>query len=601
MSRHPPDRDVFRAIATFTYDWESWIDEDGRVAWLNPAVERMTGYTVQECMTMADYPLPIVHTADRERIATALAGARKGSSGNDVELRVVHKKDGSVRWLAMSWQPIVLDGVAVGYRSSVRDINERKKAEEALQEADRAKSEFLAVMSHEIRSPMQAISGYAQLLARTELTRKQRAHVDIILKQNAALLRIVDDVLDFSALQSGSLLIERVVFDYREVVRGVLDATRLPAKKKKVALRMRVERTVPAALLGDPQRIRQVLLNLVHNAVKFTNEGRIVVHVRADNGMLVTRVTDTGAGIPAEQMNRLFEMFSPGDSSTARRHGGSGLGLAIAKRLCTRMEGDIAATSSPGKGSSFVFRVPLVPAADAARDDTPVIDPDLATRIPLHILVVDDSAVARDVACELLRSFGYAPDVAASARQAIRRVRAKAYDLVFLDMQMPGLGGLLAAREIRAAAQKPLSIVALTANVFMKPDEALDGVLTKPLKLETLSAFLASRLDPATISSLLTPSSSDGRSLLSSFAPRFRKEGEQILGEIERSLTRKAVSRVPTLAHKLKGIALIVGASGLAAEIEKQRTSGWDIRTLRRGFEQVLAAVDAQLSRRSLG
>jgi PAS domain S-box-containing protein len=543
-------QEVFRAIADYTYDWESWIDRRGKTRWVNPAVERMTGYTVEECLKMRSYPLALIHPDDRERVRSEL---RSRPSANDVEMRVLHK-DGSVRWVAMSWQPIG----TLGYRTSVRDIHHRKKGEEALreakqraEEADRAKGEFLAVMSHEIRSPMQAISGYSQLLARTELSERQRQYVDVILRENAALLRIVDDVLDFSSLQTGALSIDRAPFDYREVVREVVDATRPKAEAKGVDVRARVSADFPPRVIGDRHRVRQVLLNLVDNAVKFTAKGGVRIDVRY-GGEVTTRVSDTGIGIPRDKMKTLFRMFSQVDSSTSRRHGGSGLGLAICKRLVERMRGSIAATSARGKGSTFTFVLPLASAGAGSVEERGRPAPKTST--PLSVLVVDDSAVARDVACEFLSALGHRAEAVSSGRQAIARVKKKDYDLVFLDMQMPGLDGRATAEAIRRVTRAP-ALVALTANVFQ--DRAgFDAVLTKPLELEHLSETIAR----------------------TSLRARVGREGAQVLKRLERA-RKKADKRFA--AHQLKGLALIIGAHDLAAAADKST----DARVLRPLFE----------------
>lgn len=558
--------DLFRAIAEFTYDWESWIDPDGRTAWVNPAVERMTGYSVEECRRMRRYPLSIIAPEDRERMAKALDGARLGTSGNDVEFRIV-RKDGSRRWLAISWQPLLLRGKKHGYRTSVRDIDDRKKAAEALVEAkqraeaaDRAKSEFLAVMSHEIRSPLQVVNGYSQLLARTPLTPKQASYVEPMKRENEALLRIVGDVLDFSSLQSGRLELDETVFDPRDVIDGVVEAAAPRAQEKKLRVRATTSASVPHAVVGDPYRIRQVLRNIVDNAVKFTATGSVVIRASARGDRLVVRVRDTGVGIPKSRYGRIFEMFSQADASTSRRYGGSGLGLAICRRLCERMGGSVdVGPGTNGKGTTFTVRLPLrlpIASASPAVPPTPLaIDRTFAAHVPLRILVVDDSAIARDVAVALLAELGYAADRAASGRAALALTKKRPYDLVLLDMHMPGLDGLETARQLRRR-RRPPRVVALTADVFVRDAEELDAVLTKPLELRTLAAFLAREapIDPEVRADLAS------RALLAPFLRRFRSDGRRLVRTIGQAVRDGDEARIAAGTHELAGLALSFGA-----------------------------------------
>lgn len=579
---------VFRAVADFTYDWESWIDHRGRLVWVNPAVERVTGYSVAACLRMRNYPLGLIHPEDRPRIRAALAGAREGTSGNDVELRVI-RKDGTVRWVAISWQPMV----ALGYRTSVREIDERKRAEEDLreakrraEEADRAKSEFLAVMSHEIRSPMHAISGYAQLLARTKLDREQRNFVDVILRENAALLRIVDDVLDFSALQNDRLPIHEEPFDIREVVRSVVRATR--PKAQKLVVSMRVDRRTPRTLIGDGYRLRQVLLNLVDNALKFTEEGSVRISVVPEGEWLVISVTDTGPGIPPRATSQLFEMFRQLDASSSRRHSGSGLGLAISRRLCERMGGAIGVDSTVGKGSRFWFRVPL----RAGREAGATEHRDEPIRAPLQVLVVDDSEIARDLAVTLLRTLGYGAHAVSSGRAAIARARRSHYDLILLDVQMPGLDGSTTARLLREVSPASM-IAALTANVFARAKGDFDAVLTKPLDVRTLARLLgAQAFDESVLADL---ERLRGKPELAQLR---RRVDHEVMAQLTLLARTRRSDRAAAAAHSVKGLMLLVGARAAARTAENvsaaaQRgvISRGSVETLRRQVTHALQVL----------
>jgi PAS domain S-box-containing protein len=570
--------DVFRAVADFTYDWESWFSPKGKLLWVNPAVSRVTGYSAEECMTLRGFPLPLVHPGDLARIKEVLLGARNGTSGNDVELRILHK-DRSTRWVAMSWQPMG----AEGFRTSIRQVDERKRAEEELreamriaEEADRAKSEFLAIMSHEIRSPMHAIAGHAQLLEQTALGPDQLSHVEVIRRENAALLRIVDDVLDFSALQQRTLTIRDEAFDYRALIEDIVAASDVRAGD--VDLEASVDPRVHARVKGDPDRVRQILRNLVDNALKFTRRGSVRIEVTMEGAAILTSVTDTGIGIREKDVGRVFEMFHQVDGSLARRQGGSGLGLAICKRLCERMGGTIGLETKYGRGSRFWFRLPLPRATSAtsrdARDEQGArsegavpLPRELASRVPLDVLVVDDIAVAREVAVSLLGALGYAADSAPSGRAALAKAKKKNYDLVLLDMHMPRLDGTATAHALRGLSPETY-IMALTANVFIESAPGVfDKVLTKPLQLATLAAAIESMaVDDVVLEDLSGRCDRDGRPLVAVAVEGVASQAATLLRSIERS---RSTARLAEHAHALKGILLVVGARSAARRAQR--------------------------------
>ncbi len=606
-----PD-DIFRAIADYTYDWESWTDLDGVTRWVNPAVERITGFTVAECLAMPGYPLPLVHADDRTTIAQALAAAQKGGSGNDLEFRV-SRKDGRVAWGAISWQSVFDSGNQCrGYRTSVRDISERKRDEEELREAkaaaeqaSRAKGEFLANMSHEIRSPIQCISGYAQLLTKTKLSPKQHRYVTILCQQNDALLKVVDDILDFSALQAVTPKLERVGFDVADVVQQVVEAARPQAFAKKIKLTAEVEPTARLSLAGDVHRLRQILANLVNNAIKFTERGSVRLQVlRTDTGEdrehaeLSFSIQDTGIGISARSLRQLFRPFSQADSSTARRFGGTGLGLAISRRLAELMGGALKAQSELGRGSTFAVSLPFAIGEPSLGQGRPLQQKPRA--LPdLSILVVEDSAVALDLAIELLAVLGYKADGAANGAEALVTLEEKRYDVVLMDVQMPVMDGLTLTRMIRRR-RWPLghqpTIVALTANVLADDRRAcleagMDAFLGKPLRLEDLHAYLAGlnghpplgAVKPAASGANLVPieldakillelqhtTNAEGKSLFDRYAPRVIEELRQLISDVDRVMKMPSEhTQLADLVHKVKGHARTMGATETALMAE---------------------------------
>ena len=371
----------------------------------------------------------------------------------------------------------------------------------AARTAAQAKSTFLATVSHEIRTPLNGVIGWSSLLLDTALTSEQREYVDGVRRSGETLVALINDILDFSKIEAGRVELEVIPFDVREVVGDVLDLVAEPARAKGLELACRVDAAVPARLRGDPGRLRQVLVNLVGNAVKFTARGEVVLRARVvgTSGRLVTvrfDVADTGIGITAEQRERLFSAFSQGDQSTARRFGGTGLGLAISKQLVTLMRGDIGVQSEPGSGSTFWFTARFARDAGTAAD--------AAEPAPLagrRVLVVDDSDAARALLEEHLRGWGIRGNGAPDAKTAIARLESGVHDedpyaLAIVDVEMPGVTGTeLAGRLAAMPAFANLALVLLAPTgqreqiAAQVPHAA--AVLAKPVRETALRAALA--------------------------------------------------------------------------------------------------------------
>jgi len=499
---------------------------DLRQFYVNKGWCDLTGFSREEAIGKTDVE---IFGADGEAfVAGDLAVLRTGET-QEIE-ETVTMPDGSVRHqFARKGAMIASDG-SLYLIGSTTDITELKQREAELSEArrravlaDRAKSEFLANMSHEIRTPMNGVLGMAELLAKSELDPKQKTFTDIIVKSGNALLTIINDILDFSKIDAGQLVLDPAPFNLAEAIEDVATLVSTRAKEKDLELIVRVQPGLEGQFVGDVGRIRQIVTNLLGNAVKFTDEGHVLVDVTGERVPAGTRltisVTDTGIGIPEDKLKLVFEKFSQVDTSSTRRHEGTGLGLAITSRLVELMQGEIGVDSAEGKGSTFWFSVTLPRAEQGGQRIMPV---DVTGA---RVLIVDDNAVNRSILSEQMASWTFDSCAAESGAEGLKvLIAAAAYgvpvDCVVLDYQMPGMTGAEMARIVRnTAGLAHTPIIMLTsvdqslANTGYR-DLGIDAQLIKPARssilLETLVATIQRHRHSATVQPVATVEANAG-------------------------------------------------------------------------------------------
>jgi PAS domain S-box-containing protein len=492
------------------------IDTEGKISFVNPAAgsmfDRKTSDLVgknYQTILFGKKTEDLVNDFEFSPIQFALTDGET----SHVNSELFYRRDGSDFLVEYICVPLKEKNKIIGAVITFQDITERRDIESAIVEARnaaieaaRTKTAFLANMSHEIRTPLNGVIGMTSLLLDTNLSHEQ-LHYTTIIKQSAdLLLDIVNEILDFSKIEAGKLELEKITFDLYDLLKGISEFFKIEVKRKSLSLKLEIADDVPKEICGDSNRLRQIFNNLISNAVKFTDSGKIAIKVSKESEtdaeiLLKFVVADTGIGIPKDKQDFLFQPFTQADISTTRRFGGTGLGLAISKQLSNMMNGEIGVESEINQGSSFWFTAEFEKETNF-EVATPIAESKPTDLLPkTRILIAEDNEVNQQVALGMLRSLGFQADAVANGVEAVNALLTTDYDLILMDCHMPEMDGFAATREIRSLgnSKRLTKIIAMTANALVGEEECcleygMDDYLSKPMSKDALSKILDKHL-----------------------------------------------------------------------------------------------------------
>jgi PAS domain S-box-containing protein len=502
----------FRSLVEKSSDAIILLDSTGNVTYAGSSTPRVLGYSDDELKGRNIFEL--MHPEFRKATQNQFVHVVQ-SPGAEVGGEFIFRhKDGSWRWYEFTAQNLLDDRGVQAVVVNARDIDERKhvmaelqRAREAAESASQAKSEFLANMSHEIRTPMNGVMGMTELALDTDLDPEQREYLSTAKASAESLLSVINDILDFSKIEARKLDLERIPFGLKDVVNGLTKVLAVRAAEKGLRLECHFEPGLPAGVLGDPGRLRQILVNLIGNAIKFTEKGEVTVGVEklsetAEEAILHFSVKDTGIGIAEEKQRLIFDAFVQADASSTRRFGGTGLGLTITSHLVNMMGGKVWVESEFGRGSTFHFTVRLgvakAPTDGPQRAQIVARQPAAGGRSLLRVLVVEDNPVNQLLAVRLIEKQGHCVVGVGSGQEALEALRGEHFDLVLMDVQMPGVDGFETTCAIRRAENESgqhVPIIAVTAHAMQGDRErcllaGMDGYVSKPINSKELSAAI---------------------------------------------------------------------------------------------------------------
>jgi PAS domain S-box-containing protein len=618
--------------------------QDGLITQTNSRLDELLGYAPGEQLQCS--PLiwldQVISARSLKTLETQVREAL--DSGKIYQQRVqLRRKDARCFWANVSARAIASANHSRGSIWIIEDISAQQAAADEMQQARqlaedsaRIKAEFLANMSHEIRTPMNAIIGMTHLALKTQLDERQRDYLDKVQSSSRHLLGLIDDILDFSKIEAGKLQLENRDFSLVRLLEEVLDQVRPRIADKGLDLHLDVAVDVPECLCGDPLRLRQILLNYLSNAVKFTERGGIRVEVNlrragADDALLYFSVNDTGIGLSSDQLKHMFQSFQQADASTTRRFGGTGLGLAIAKQLAGLMGGQVGVQSALGEGSHFWFEVCLPLARSDVVDGHTAAEhySDWSAGEGTRVLLVEDNELNQQVATELLQAVGCWVDIAVDGRQALNRLSEMRYDLVFMDMQIPLLDGLATTRLLRRLpGLSTLPVIAITANASQRDRDAclaagMNDFVSKPFEPQTLYAIVRRWLTETSADPkhLVTPESAvsgavsalqlDGldwvaglrrvmgrHNLYVDLLHRYLADQSPLLQQLRAALAAGELVQAEWLVHGCKGASATIGADAVAqaaSELEQALRAKRPVDELQIGLRALSTSLDALL------
>ena len=609
LERVKEQQELYQLLADNSSDVIARYGTDSIFTYLSPSIETVLGYKPEDLVGRST--ATVIHPDDLEMVLETWRSGLKSVAPFSVEYRAVHR-DGTIMWLEA--RPTISrdeTGAIVGFIDTVRDVTERHERELALanataiaEAATQAKADFLSTMSHEIRTPLNGVLGFADLLARSDISPEQRRYVSRIDIAGKALLHVVNDVLDFSKIEAGMMTVELSPYDPIEILEGVVELVKAAHPGSDVVMTSNATSFVAKAYSGDEGRVRQILLNVIGNAAKFTQEGSIRTEVSIDKDRLRFTVSDTGPGIAPDRLDNIFEGFSQADQSISRKFGGTGLGLSISRSLARLMEGDITVTSALGQGTTVTLDLPAVPTAPIA--EAMPVSISMSDVSGLRVMVVDDIEMNRELLEIGLGEAGHSVSSFESGEAAIEALSKGAiYDVILMDVQMPGMDGLSATRIIRRLPGAPaeVPIIGLTANVL--PEQAaacqaagMDDHFGKPVSMGHLLAFME-RLGSRRLSAEPQSNGADtyDNPALEALKRRYAEHLAGVPDELEHLLQNADLAMcgnaVAALAHSIAGTSGSFGFSAVSDAAFQLEAAGRRAGTLEATHKELQLSVEA--------